>query len=139
MDGTIHFSPLSPVVLAMFVSTFGGAGIILKKYLQLPAVGHVPLALISALVAAGVVFWLFHKVFALTQSSSESRADEVVGLEGEVTVPIPHLGLGEIAYTVGLSRYTNPAKTEDGKELPAHTPVRIVKRVGNTYFVQKVQ
>ena len=54
-------------------------------------------------------------------------------------MPIPHLGLGEIAYTLRERRLTNPAKTVDGKELPAQTAVKIVKLVGNTYFVEKAK
>ncbi len=138
-DGAVHFSPLSPVVLSMFIATFGGAGIVFKNVLEWPAVLHIPLAAIAAVAVAAVVFYLFWKLFSMTQSSSESRAAELVGLEAEVTVPIPHEGLGEIAYTVAGTRYTNPARTADGKELPAHSAVRIVKLVGNTYVVQKAQ
>jgi len=139
MDGTVHFSPMSPVVLAMFIATFGGSGIIFKKVLALPLAAHIPLALVSALGIAACVFYLFYKVFAITQSSSEAHASEVIGMEAEVTVPIPNGGLGEIAYTIAGSRYTNPARTGDGKELPAHAMVKIVKLVGNTYIVQKSQ
>jgi len=35
------------------------------------------------------------------------------------------------------TRFTNPARTVDGKELPAHVTVKIVKQAGNTYYVQK--
>jgi hypothetical protein len=45
--------------------------------------------------------------------------------------------MGEIAYVVRGSRFTNPARTVDGKELPASVVVKIVKQVGNTYLVQK--
>lgn len=137
MDGTVHFSPMSPVVLSMFIATFGGAGIVFKKALSLPLAAHVPLALASALGVAGAVFYVFYKIFAATQSSSEARAADVIGMEAEVTVPIPHQGLGEIAYRIAGARYTNPARTADGKELPAHAQVRIVRFVGNTYIVQK--
>jgi len=123
----------------MFIATFGGAGIIFKKVLGLHMAAHIPMALVAALGIAALVFYLFYKVFAVTQSSSEARASEVIGMEAEVTVPIPHEGLGEIAYTSAGSRYTNPARTADGKELPAHAMVRIVKLVGNTYIVQKSQ
>jgi hypothetical protein len=45
--------------------------------------------------------------------------------------------MGEIAYVVRGSRYTNPARTADGKELPAGLAVKIVKQAGNIYIVQK--
>lgn len=136
-DGTVHFSPLSPVVLAMFIASFGGTGLIFKKLMGWPAAAHIPLAAVSGVVIAAIVFLFFYKIFEMTQSSSEPRAGDVIGLEAEVTVPIPNQGLGEIAYTVAVTRYNNPARTVDGKELPAHTKVKIIELVGNTYIVRK--
>ena len=136
-DGTVHFSPFSPVVLAMFVASFGGTGLLFMKILHWPVPLHLPLAAVSGLVVAGIVFALFYRIFQVTQSSSEARAEEVIGHEAEITVPIPNQGLGEIAYIAGETRYTNPARTADGKELPAHTRVKIVDLVGGTYIVQK--
>jgi membrane protein implicated in regulation of membrane protease activity len=138
-DGTTQFSPLSPVVLAMFIASFGGTGLIFMKFLHWPFAFHLPVAAGSGLVIAALVFFFFHKVFSITQASSESMAEEMVGQEAEVTVALPHQGLGEIAYTSRGSRYTNPARTEDGKELPAGTIVRIVKLSGTTYVVQKIR
>lgn len=138
-SGTVHFSPLSPVVLAMFIASFGGTGIILMKYLHWPLFQHLPVAAVSGLAIAGAVFAFFHKIFSVTQASSESIAEEMVGQEAEVTVPLPHQGLGEIAYTSRGARYTNPAQSEDGKELPAGTPVKIVKLIGSIYVVQKIR
>jgi membrane protein implicated in regulation of membrane protease activity len=138
-DGSVKFSPFSPVVLAMFIASFGGTGLVFMKLLRWPLAFHLPLSAISSLAIAAGVFAFFQKIFFVTQASSESIAGELVGHEAEVTVPIPHLGLGEIAYTVGETRYTNPAQTSDGKELPARTLVKIVKLSGTTYVVQKVR
>lgn len=138
-EGSVHFSPLSPVTLAMFIATFGGTGIILKKILGWPLYAHLPVAAVSGFAVAALVFWLFWKIFSFTQGSSEARVAEVVGQEAEVTVSIPNNGLGEIAYTVAGARYTNPARTVDGKELPAHVRVKVMQLVGNTYLVQKAQ
>ena len=136
-EGTVQFSPLSPVVLAMFISSFGGTGLIFMKFFRWPFAVHLPVSGFSGLAIAALVFAFFHRIFSVTQASSESIAQEMVGQEAEVTVALPHQGLGEIAYTSRGSRYTNPARTEDGKELPAGTVVRIVKLSGTTYVVQK--
>ncbi|HXX94696.1 MAG TPA: NfeD family protein [Planctomycetota bacterium] len=138
-EGTVQFSPLSPVVLAMFIASFGGTGLILMKFLHWPLEVHLPVSALSGLAVGALVFAFFHKIFSVTQASSESLAGEMIGEEAEVTVPIPHQGLGEIAYTSRGARYTNPARTEDGKELPARTIVKIVKLIGTTYVVQKAR
>ncbi len=136
--GAVHFSPLSPVTLSMFVATFGGAGMIYKKLLDWPTAVHIPLAAVSGLVIAGLVFLLFYKIFSVTQASSETRAAEVVGLEAEVTVSIPPGGLGQIAYTMRDSRQTSPATAADGGGIPERTPVKVVNLSGNTYVVRKI-
>jgi membrane protein implicated in regulation of membrane protease activity len=136
-DGTVHYSPLSPVTIAMFVSTFGGTGILYKRFIHPQFWVHVPMAAVSALVVAGIVSWVFYRIMLATQSTSQPRAEEAIGMEAEVTVSIPHQGLGEIAYTLRGARLTSSAKTADNKEIPARAMVKIVKQVGNTCIVEK--
>ncbi len=133
----VHYSPLSPVTIAMFISTFGGTGILLKRFVDARTMVHLPVAGVAAVAVAGLVSYVFYRILSATQSTSQPRPEEAIGLEAEITVPIPNNGLGEIAYTVRGTRLTNPAQSADGKELPARLTVRIVKQVGNTYIVEK--
>jgi len=135
-DGSVHFSPLSPVSIALFITTFGGIGLLLKK-LGFPSLVQLPAGMISGLIVGGAVSYGFFRIMLATQASSHARAGEEIGIEAEITVPIPNDGLGEIAYVVRGTRFTNPARTLDGKELPARVMVKIVKQAGNTYIVQK--
>jgi membrane protein implicated in regulation of membrane protease activity len=135
-DGQVHFSPLSPVSIALFVTTFGGIGLLLKKSGQ-PMFLQLPVAAVSGMLVGGLVSYAFFRIMQGTQASSHARAGEAIGIDAEVTVSIPNEGMGEIAYVVRGSRYTNPARTADGKELPAGLAVKIVKQAGNIYIVQK--
>jgi membrane protein implicated in regulation of membrane protease activity len=135
-DGQVHFTPLSPVSIALFVTTFGGVGLLFKKFGFAPFV-QLPVAAVSGMIVGGAVAYAFFRLTLMTQASSHARAGEEIGLEAEITVSIPNNGLGEIAYIVRGTRFTNPARTVDGKELPAHVMVRIVQQTGNTYVVQK--
>lgn len=139
VEGHVHFPILSPVTIAMAVLTFGGSGMVFKKFLQWPTGLHVAAAALSAVAVALVVAWLLYKLFSATQASSHVSAEEAVGLEAEVTVAIPHQGLGEIAYTLGGTRMTNPARTVDGKELPPQAVVKIVRETAGIYFVEKAK
>lgn len=136
---SVHFPLLSPVVLSMFVSTFGGSGYIFMKTLGLHPAAHVPLAALTAVGIALAVAWLLWKIFQLTQGSSEAVVADLVGVEAEVITAIPAEGLGEIAFTAKQARYNAPARTVDGKSLGPHTPVKIVKILGGTYLVEKVR
>ena len=135
-SGSIHFSPLSPVVMAMFVTTFGAAGMICLKVFQFSAIASLPVAILAGLAVAAVTFYLFVKLFSKTQGSSESQIALMVGCEAEVITPIPADGVGEIAYVSKGSRYTASARSISQEEIKSHTIVRIDKIVGNTFFVK---
>lgn len=138
-EGHVHFPILSPVTLAMAAVAFGGGGLILKKVFHWPVLMHAGGALICAALVALVVAYLMYKVFSVTQGSSHVALSEGVGSVAEVTVALPHEGVGEVAFTLGGTRMTNPARTVDGKELPPGTSVKIVKLVDNTFFVEKTK
>jgi hypothetical protein len=92
-------SPFSPTVIASFVAAFGGLGII---FYEIPATRPVwlsaPLSAIGAFFIAAALVWTLRKLFRATQSSSESKLVDVVGVVGEIITPIPEKGVGEIAY-----------------------------------------
>ena len=136
-DAGVSFSPFSPVVLAMFIASFGGAGIIFKKVLDWPLIAHLPASAACGIGVATFVFLFFWKLFKMAQGTSQVRASEAIGIKAEITVDIPNDGLGQIGYTLGGMRHTNPAKSVEGKELPAGVVVKIVDRVGNIYLVEK--
>jgi membrane protein implicated in regulation of membrane protease activity len=136
-SGMPGISFFSPVVLCCFVTAFGACGLILS---QIPSISSVwitaPISSVAGLAMAGVAFWLFNFMFKKTQSSSESRVGELAGQEASIVSPIPAGGTGEIAYVVGGTRYTAPARTENGAAVPAGRPVRITRVVGTQFFVE---
>lgn len=138
-DGhTVHFSPMSPVVISMFLTSFGGAGIISIKMFGLTnMLYHLPIAIASGFVIAGATFGFFYKAMALAQGTSLHKTDDLVGSEAQVIITIPgNEQLGEITYTVKGSRFNASARSEDKLVIPANTPVVITKVVGNVFFVK---
>ena len=131
------FSPLSPTTIAAFVTGFGGFGMLFNR---LPATSHpavsAALATMAGLGVAAVVFWLFRKVFHATQSSSEGRVAALVGTTATIITPIPQDGVGEIAYVQGGSRYSAPARAEDGRAVTGGASVRITRIVGTQFYVR---
>jgi membrane-bound ClpP family serine protease len=74
-------------------------------------------------------------MFRKTQSSSESRVATLVGMTASIVTPIPENGVGEIAYVQGGSRYTAPARSENGTPVAAGRTVKIT-RIGSAVFVE---
>jgi hypothetical protein len=134
MPGISFFSP---TVLASFVTAFGAFGIVFSHIgITSSAWASAPLAAISGGLVAGLVFLLFNAMFKRTQSSSESQVATLPGLIAFIVTPIPENGVGEIAYVQGGTRYTAPARTENGIPIGPGKSVRICRIVGSQFFVE---
>jgi class 3 adenylate cyclase len=136
-EGEVQLSPISPVTITMFATSFGGVGLIGAHALALPVLLSLPMALVSGFVIAGMAFYTFSKLFQATESSSEAHVTELVGLEAEVITPIPLEGLGEIAYVARGTRFTAPARSEDGKPHAAPSTVLIERIMGHIFYVRE--
>jgi membrane protein implicated in regulation of membrane protease activity len=132
-------SIFSPTVIASFITAFGGFGLIFTQFpATRPAILSAPLSIGGGVVVAGVMYFFFGAVFRHTQSSSESRVARLVNTEATVITPISANGVGEIAYVVGGTRYTAPARAEDGFFIGNGQTIKIVRVVGTQFYVKKV-
>jgi membrane protein implicated in regulation of membrane protease activity len=138
-SGVPGISFFSPTVLACYVTAFGATGLILTR---IPATSSMwvsaPLAATAGAAMAGLAFVVFNTMFKKTQSSSESRVATLLGQEAFIVSPIPQNGVGEIAYVQGNTRYTAPARTENGVALNAGQAVKITRIVGSQFYVQVI-
>lgn len=132
----MHFSPFSTPVLASFAAAFGAGGYIAYKVLGYSAVASVLIAIGVGVVGAFLLFFLISKLLIKQQASSEPRTNELVGTTAEVTIGIPKGGTGEIGYTTMGSRYTGPAVSASGEEIPARTIVLIQRITSGLFHVE---
>ncbi len=130
-------SVLSPTIIASFVTAFGGFGIILSQLQATKApIISAPLSVLGGFTIAGGVLMLLRSLFSHTQSSSESKVGSLAGMTATIITPIPTNGVGEIAYVQAGSRYTAPARLEDGATSVANGKlVRITRVVGSQFYV----
>ncbi len=130
------FSPLSPAIIASFVTAFGGFGMVFEKIsLTQSSWVNAPLSVICGLAVASAVLWLFRAIFRYTQSSSESHVATLPGISAMVITPIPASGVGEIAYVQAGSRYTAPARHEKGTPIASGATVKITRVLGTHFYV----
>ena len=134
--GMPGISAYNPLIVASFITAFGGLGIIFH---EIPATSGVwlsaGLALAGALVIAGLLLVLLRALFRDTQGSSEGIVAEAIGMIGHVITPIPENGVGEIAYVQAGSRYTAPAREEKGTAVANGQAVKITRIVGTQFYV----
>jgi membrane-bound ClpP family serine protease len=136
-SGVPGVSFFSPTVLSCFVTAFGACGIILSRIKATERVWiSAPISAMAGLIMAGVAFFLFNWMFKQTQSSSESRVGTLAGLTASIVTPIPENGVGEIAYVQCGTRYTAPARTENGSPVGAGKAVRITRIIGSQFYVE---
>jgi len=136
--GSVGVSPLSPITIASFVTSFGGLGLISTQLLRIPDTISLFLAAVGASVIAAGMFFLYGKVLIAGQGSSEVRMAEISGQSAEVIVPIPKDGLGQVAFVARGARTTWSARADDGKPISRGTIVTIRSVTGNTMIVSRL-
>ncbi len=131
------FGPFSPLVIAFFLTCFGGVGVLVAPHFS-PVVAML-MAFASGIVLAWLLIYGFNKLLGSLPSSSEIKLASLVGLEAEVTVALPPTGVGEIAYVAMGSRNVAPAHNETGTTIPRFSSVRISRIVGNMFYVVPIE
>ncbi len=135
--GSVGVSALSPIVVANFVTSFGGFGLVATQLFHLPdIISLIPSAIGSSCIAV-LMFLFYSRVLIAGQGSSEVRMTDISGTTAQVIVPIPRNGLGQVAFVVRGSRMTRSARSADGKSIPRGTVVTIQAVAGNTVTVHR--
>lgn len=136
-DAGVALTPVSPVTIATFITSFGGVGLVTTEALKFPLLLSLISATGSGFIIAGVVLYGFNQIFKATQSSSEARVSTLVGIEAQVITPIPANGLGEIAYVSRGTRFTGPARSMTKQKNPKNSEVVVTKITGTTFYVME--
>lgn len=128
------FEPVGPTTIATFITAFGGIGMVMNQSATMHRFSGI-FAGVGALAIAAMVGWAFAVTFRWAQGSSEGRIAEVTGLAATVITPIPAGAVGEIAYVQAGTRYSAPARVEDGSALANGATVKITRVVGTQFYV----
>lgn len=129
LDGMLDFLSvdfLKPVVLATAVTVFGGTGIMLEKYTDLSSVPQIILSVLIAILISTAVFFGYVRPMENSENSTGFSIREMAGRIGEVTVPVPAQGFGEVMVKVGAGNTLHIASSFDKKPVAAGVRVVIV-------------
>ena len=133
----LPLSPLSPTIIATFLTGFGGGGMLANSYFQMSVGKGVIVAIITGVVLSGGTWCALFVLFRSTQAGAEFSLDEMVGRTVQVITTIPENGTGEVALEAKGSRINGPAKSVDGRAIARNSAVTIVRVVGNLYYVRE--
>jgi hypothetical protein len=134
----VTVSPISPISIAAFVTTFGGVGVLCTQLFDLdPRLGLL-VATVSGLGAGGLMYAFVSQFLIRAQASSELRHDELIGMEGEITVPVGESSPGQVTYITKSGRMSSMARSVDGKAIPRGQFVKIVRTIGPQVLVEPI-
>ncbi|WP_127534739.1 protease [Paenibacillus kobensis] len=144
LDGALDFLSidghplLNMSALAGAVTAFGGAGLLLDRYSALGVVMVVLLALLAAVIAGILVFFIYIRPMDKSENSIAFSTALLVGMLAEVLVPIPAAGCGEVLLKVGAGVTNQIASSYDGQPIEGGSRVVVVEVQDGTLLVSKV-
>ncbi|UJF33126.1 NfeD family protein [Paenibacillus hexagrammi] len=142
LDGIFDFlslDVLKPMVLASAITGFGGAGILLGKYTAAGSWFVLLLSLLAALLIAVLVFFLYVRPMENSENSTGYSIHQLSGKIGEVTVPIPAKGYGEVMIRVGAGNTQHTAVSFERVEIPAGSKIVVVDVKNDALYVSSLQ
>ncbi|OWR29379.1 protease [Saccharibacillus sp. O23] len=123
----VSFEFLQPIVLAGMVTVFGGAGILIERYAGLPPAWSLAASVLCALASGLLLYFGYVKPIRGSENSVGYSMKDLTGRIGEVTVPVPQKGFGEVLVQMGGSGNTlHTAFSFDGDGIPAGVRVVVV-------------
>jgi membrane protein implicated in regulation of membrane protease activity len=134
----VAVSPLSPITIAAFVTTFGGVGVLCIQLFNLDPRLSLLLSTIGGLGGAGFMYAFVSQFLVRSQASSELRHGELIGIEGEITVPVGENSPGQVTYVTKSGRMSSMARSVDGRAIPRGQFVKIVRTMGPQVLVKPI-
>ncbi|MFZ5351168.1 MAG: NfeD family protein [Bacillota bacterium] len=134
----VTVSPIKPIVIASFITVFGGVGIIcIKKGFTMLMAFAAALAL-AALISYCIFRFIVVPLYRAQNTSTVSRKELKGGL-AKVTLTIKGSSYGKILYKVNGNTYTAPARSVDNTDIENGANVVIIDIEKNTFLVKKIK
>ena len=133
VDSGMDFGLLDSRVIAVFITAFGGFGVI-GTQVGFGAVGSSMIGLLGGVLFA-VVVSLFGRFLVAQQASSTVTDKDLVGRTAQVSVAIKPGTIGQITAIVGDERVERIARAKDGTEIAAGSIVKVESIIGDSVIV----
>ncbi len=135
--GEVHFPLFSPIVIACFVTAFGGGGIIGLELLPFMPILSLAVALGAGLLVGVLAGLLVMKIYKSASANQVTTAKDIAGTIADVTEAIPASGVGEISFAGKGCHISGPARGEEKKDIKRHAMVTITRVIGGLYYVRE--
>lgn len=132
-SGNDGIALLDSRVISIFLTAFGGVGVICSKLGFGGAVSSVG-GLLGGITLGGVVFY-FGRLLYRQQASSSVGADQLIGRTAQVVVAIKPGSVGQVSCRIGPERIEKLARARNDSEIKVGSQVRIEEIAGESVIV----
>ena len=136
--GPAPVSPLKPIVLASFITVFGGVGMICLNNGFGPALSTI-IAGASGTSISYVLYRFLVVPLYRAQNTSAVSQKQLKGGIAKAVLSMKNNEFGRITYAVGGNTYSAPAKSIDGVEIKSGADVVIIDIKKNTFYVKQIK
>lgn len=133
--GLEHFDYLNPTTIVAGITAFGGAGIVLTKYADLAGLPGAILSFVLAVGVSVILHLLYVRPMRRSENSVAFSMHELPGHVGQITIPVPEKGYGEVMIRIGASNICEIAASHDGTPMKAGDTVVVTEVRGDTLIV----
>ncbi|WP_094545948.1 NfeD family protein [Petroclostridium xylanilyticum] len=134
----IPISPLKPVIIASFITIFGGVGLLAHRYNGMTFLLSFCLALTMALIGAFLIYKLIVIPLYRAQNTSAHDINHLQGTDAVVTSSIYGDKFGRIRYVVNDCTYSAPARSINQQDIRQGEKVIIIDVEKNVFYVEKL-
>lgn len=125
---------LSPRILSVFITAFGGTGAVATHY-GLNTVGASGAGFVSGVCFASIIY-AFARFLYGQQASTTVQNTDFTGRPGRVVVSIPANGVGQVRCVIGEEMIDKMARSKSGEALPENTVVLVDQVLGEIVIVK---
>lgn len=139
MDGDFPMStvsPLKPIIIVSFITTFGGIGMLGYHWAWGPIKTFLAALLSGILIAAILYKGVIVPLYRVEAGSLAVKRENLIGSKAEVINAIVENGCGKISYIANQNKYTGTAKSITGLRIDQNRQVKIVKIEENIFYVK---
>jgi membrane protein implicated in regulation of membrane protease activity len=122
-------------VVMSALTALGGTGILFTLYAPLLPVVIFLLSLCSAFLLSILFYFLYVKPMESAESSTGFSVNDFIGMVGEVTIPIPKDGYGEIVLSIAGAASNQIAASFEEVEIRSGTKALVIEVRDGTLLV----
>ncbi len=126
---------IHPMVIVGGITVFGGCGILLSQYTSLTPSLVALFSLFNAFIISAVVHFAYVRPMKNSENSIGFSVQDLVGRIGEVVIPVPENGCGEVLIRIGAGNTNQIAASLDGKVLSMGTRIVVAEVKDHVLYV----